>query len=86
MQLDLANGWTLSIVPDLTDGFYSVAAWQTSDTDPVAAADRKWFVFKGRRMECRTVDIAEFLEAAAQVVKVPNAQGKPTAANELTEG
>ena len=74
MQLDLANGWTLSIVPDLTEGFYSIAAWQTSDNDPVVAADRKWFGFEGGRIECRTADIAEFLEAAAQVVKVSNVQ------------
>ena len=72
MQLDLANGWTLSIVPDLTDRFYSIAAWQTSDNNPVAAIDRKWFGFEGGAIECRTADIAEFLEAAAQVMKTAN--------------
>lgn len=74
MQLELANGWTLSIVPDLMDGFFSIAAWPTSDNKSVASIDRKWFAFEGGRIEMRTNDITELLEITALVMKESNVE------------
>ena len=64
MQLELANGWTLSIVPDLHVGFYSVAAWPTSDN---SGRDREWHLFEHGGEECRVTDIAGLLEVTEQV-------------------
>lgn len=63
MTANFANGWTLSLVPDLFFPFYSVAAWATADSE-VRGADRRWFIFESGGVETRICTLEDFCEVA----------------------
>jgi len=69
VKLDLANGWTLSVVPDLDDVYWSAAAWPTDDPEVAQWEDRRWFVFPLGGIECRIANIDALIEIAELVAK-----------------
>lgn len=69
MKLNLANGWTLSVVPDLHKPFFSACAWPTSDPEVAPAETRRWLAFEHGGIERRFLDVDDLIEIAEFVSK-----------------
>lgn len=64
----LANGWTLSICPDVRPAICSVAAWPTGDT-PTRAEDMTWFKFASGDEDKRCWNGQDIIDAFAEIAE-----------------
>jgi hypothetical protein len=69
MKLNLANGWTLSVVRDIFVPFFTAAAWPTADPEVAPADTRRWFAFEHGGSERRFLDVDDLIEIAEFVAK-----------------
>ncbi len=72
-RFELANGWTVSICPDVAPALCSVAAWPTGD-------EFEWFKFAGGNRDKRCWNAQDIIEAMAEIATAkPLVRGDPFA-------